>query len=59
MTKISIAKVPKRWKSPGHWSLMIGYYLEIGIWLLGFDECEGRRRLGLFEELIFYERSIA
>jgi hypothetical protein len=23
----------------GYWSLIIGYYLEFGIWLLGFKEC--------------------
>jgi hypothetical protein len=37
MTKTPIAKIPKKSKSLDHWSLMIGYYLEIGIWSLGFD----------------------
>jgi hypothetical protein len=59
MSKISITKIPKRWKSPGYWSLMIGDYLEFGIGLLGFDEYDGRRKHGLFEEPIMCERSIS
>jgi hypothetical protein len=32
MSKIPIAKVPKKRKFPGDWNLMIGDYLEFGYW---------------------------